>query len=466
MPLDADVRETSPFGVVETGRVRAAYELARERTLEQNEQLADRIQAQILKVARETFAAAGGEAAYDITASIDVPADNDDAYIAIAYRHSDLAGIRAAITEVRTREAEERAAAEEAEAARLAGTGRVPGLPTRAAQIESPSEWLLREHGADAIRDAVRGAGMRAVRQLPESFTDGREILAAVFNTAAAPPENLRDPGWIPSAQPPLYLTDVVPVSPVSGNQVVYMEETTHAAAAAGVNEGDALPESTFASQERSINVRAIGHRLPVTEFVLEDTDNVRMYLDVTMPMAVRRQLDYQYVRGAGTDASKQILGFAAASGTGNVDAGSPPSGAAGALIDHLYDAMDSVRHVGYGTPTHYSMHPTAWAAAVKSKDPGSGYYGGNPWTGFREMIWGLPVVVSTNWEYAANKKFGACLDLTGEFIRFRLRRDVTTEVGLNADDFSKIQRTIRSYVRGAMQISRAAAICTLTHKA
>ena len=463
MPLDGNLGDCSPFAIGEQGAAILAYHEAVTKPLEENAATIAAREGALRKAAKQAFNAADNT--FDITRADGFPSDRDEAFVAIVRLQSELAGYRAAHAE-QVKAAVEAADAEAAkEQARLDGTGKIKSGPTRVADLPSQTDYILSQGFThDHFRQANRaGSAFSVRREIPESIPD-RDIKAALFSTGSADPEALRDPGWVPMALRPLYLIDAIPAWPCDSDTVVYMEETTHTGAATSVNEGTALGESTFGLTERSVPVRDIGHYLPMSQRVLEDFTNIRMYIDGVMPEEVRRKVDAELVTGDGT--GLKLQGLAEAAGAGNIPLAKNADGSVKDPIDALWDAKQNVRFTGRATATHYCLNPNYWNGCMKAKSDSGGYFGGNPWGMFSEMMWGIPVIQNDNWEWAASKKAGCCMDLTGLFIRLRFRRDVTTEVGLNADDFIKLQTTIRSYVRVAHVIQRGAAICHLTRAA
>ena len=463
MPLDAtdaSVLQRHPMGVSHDATALTAYRDAIVLSDADKQKVIDTINEGLNRAVKQSKTDEPG--VYDYTKVEGMGQTSDEVQAKIVEKNSALTGYHLALKEsVEARLEKERKEAE-AEKARLSRTVRRSRVSVT--DLVNPYDDLLATAEATTIREAMGDRNFRKfVRSIPEGI-QGRDIFAAVFTTDSFDPFNMRDPSVTMAAENQLYLIQAIPMIPLDQESAVYMEETTNTSAAAGAAEGAALAESTFQVTERTREAEIIGHTLPVTMRVLDDEAQARDYLNVRMPRSTMLAADAQIVVGNGT--SPQLDGIANKAGAGNVTMTKGAADEITDMFDFLLDAETNVRFTGEATPTHFTINPTSWNDAKKQKGTASGYYGGNPWQGFSEQAWGLPVIRNKNFERGAGKKTGACLDLTGEFIQTRMRRDVTTEIGESDDDFKKLQYTLRSWMRMALVIKRAAAICHLTQAA
>lgn len=437
--------------------------------------------------------------------------------------HSQLCGVRAALNG--KRQAKQ---IEEMNAADLIrrnapnggnGTGHVNDLnqidPTQFQQRTGmmPSEALAQaceeQHGMGlgAALEAYSGRVLAVDRTFDE-MTPGHVFKAAVFETGDWDPFITREPGWIPSRQRPIQVSDIVTIFMTAKDAIQWMEETTYSApptgqqtsgAAARIDgiteraEGEAVGESAYSLTERSESVRRIAHYLPVTEESLADEPQVRGYLDYVMPLGVRQRLDGQIINGSG--AAPNIAGILAYGFTrdrGTAGSGLDPhqggvavkkytraSGANGRIAkpwNVLLEANYQIRDHGMGilgmqVPTHAVLNPNIYLECLLSESSSGGYYIGGPASPLLDRAWGMDVVQTTHLTDArstngkANRMCGGIIgDFSPMFIRMYLRHDVRTEFGYISDDFQRFRISIRSSCRGALAVMRAAAFCALVN--
>ncbi len=282
-----------------------------------------------------------------------------------------------------------------------------------------------------------------AARWLMESKT--------AFTTAAGwAPESLRIGRVVLDQQRPIEITDVIPSFPTGRDLVKFMEETTFTNNSAERAENAAYAEGALALTEQSDEVESVGVSLSVTDEQLEDVEGVAAYLDQRLGFMVRQRLDPQIIQGNGS--TPNLLG--------TMNKGSIQTQAKGAdsVPDAVYNAITLVRHTGFAEPSVVLMHPNDWQTVRLLTTADGVYIWGSPASAGPEMIWGVPVIVSS----ALTENTG----IVGDYSRFSglfLRRGLTVETGYVNDDFLDGRQTIRAGLRVAMVHFRAAAFCTVT---
>ena len=405
--------------------------------------------------------------------------------------HSRMGGINSAL---RPKLEKERAA----EAVRLGiidaniGGGRGDGTG-RVIRVK-PSDRILAALEEDGLsyKTVANKGGTQVISVDWDTATmDGQEFLAAVFETDHWQPDIQREPGWVPFRGPgnkPLQVTDIIPVMMTEKDAVTWMEETTHTNSAAVTAEGAAAPESDFALTERKESIQRISHFLPVTEESLDDEPQLRGYLDYVMPTGVRQKLDQAIISGTG--AVTEISGILAYNVAGlsprssgliqllkYTSAASSVTGLVGSIVkpwNVLLKAAYEIEDHGMGilgmqSPSHAILHPRLYLQCLLSESSSGGYYVGGPQSMMLDLAWGMRVVKTTHLsnsvsaDTTAHHNHGGIIgDFSPLFITLYMRHEVRTEIGYISDDFQKYKRSIRSSVRGALAMRRAAAFVGL----
>ena len=347
------------------------------------------------------------------------------------------------------------------------GSASAEPVPTVAIQrLEPPSLTDrvyadLRERGVNLASEARRGGGVSLEAVLP-----GRDILDTLFETDDGwDPFVSRMPGYVPSPQRPVQVTDIFPRFPTNQHAVKYMEETTFTNAAVEVAEGGSAPGATLELTERTESVQKIAVHIPVTEEQLEDEDQVRAYLDDRLMFMLRQRLDGQLLLGDGT--SPNISGALDRTGVQDQEWTHDDSDVPEKPINTLRAAKTKVVVGGRAMPSHFVIHHNIWDTIATSESESGGYYLGSPANPFAERMWGLPVVLSDHLDDGTEEdKVGAVVGDFRNFSALHVRRDFTLDVGVSNDDFLKGQMRIRGTVRVALAVYRPKAFCQISRPA
>ena len=240
------------------------------------------------------------------------------------------------------------------------------------------------------------------------------------------------------------------------------MMQTTRSGTIVEVAEGGASAEATFVWTERQEPMREIADHVPVTEIQLEDVAQIQTIIDADLQLMVMQRLDGQLI--AGTGVAPQIHGVtttrnSAAATTSNW---SVTSAKRSSQINDLRKIKTKTKLACRSMPNVYLIHDNIWDEVVVSESTSGGYHLGNPANDFQERLWGLPVVQTDHLTDAdASTSLGAIVMDTMWF-RLWFRRGIHSEIGLNSDDFTKRQVTIRAAVRACLQARRPQAAGTL----
>ena len=231
--------------------------------------------------------------------------------------------------------------------------------------------------------------------------------------------------------------------------------------------ETTAAPESTAKVTEQSVPVIEVSHHIPVTNWVLEDVNEVRSYLNFTVPYGILRASDTLAMTGNGT--APNPTGLLNTTGILTMDFAHKSGGKVlNKPLNTLRKARTKVEFDGDSEPTNYVINPATWDDIVLEESQSGGYYYGRPENNFQEVCWSLPVVRSKTLgdgtaEDTVNAVCGGFLPM---WIQLRIRKDAETTWGYSADDFLKGQMRVRGTARWALVVKRPAAFVAVARPA
>ena len=135
-------------------------------------------------------------------------------------------------------------------------------------------------------------------RRSPAALLPGVDIKTLMTQAAGWAPENIRMPGYVPSAQRIPTVLDAIPMGTTGQAAVVYMEETTYTNNAAGRTEGaNNAGEAALALTVQTANVREFAVWLPVTREQMDDVAQVQGYVNNRLPLMLRQVITSRPVR-------------------------------------------------------------------------------------------------------------------------------------------------------------------------
>ncbi len=240
---------------------------------------------------------------------------------------------------------------------------------------------------------------------------------------------------------------------------IPYQRETAYTNAATTVAEAGLKPEATLALEDIIAPVKKIAVNLKVTDEVWADFPSLRAFLEGRLRLMVKQREDEQILAGNGVGSN--LTGILGTSGVQTHAKGADTS------IDAIHKGITKINATpGYQKADGIVINPTDWQNLRLAKDANTQYYGGGPFTGAygntgtaRDMLWGLPVVVS-NAITAGTALVGA----------FRSSAQVLERQGLNiqmtnsdGDDFVYNLITIRVEERIALVVYQPLGFCTVT---
>lgn len=275
-------------------------------------------------------------------------------------------------------------------------------------------------------------------------------ITQATLSTTGAPPETTRT-GYIAwTATEPIRIVDIIPSIQTNQAAVVYLEETTFTNAAAERAEEAVYAEAALAYTERSVAIRSVGVRLPVTDEALADFDGLRQIVDSRLRYMLQARVDSQILNGNGT--APNLLGTLNVSGIQTQARGTDTH------LDAIHKAITKVRSVGKAEPSVVILSPADWQTVRLAKTTDGAYLIGAPTDQGVSRVWGVPVVTSD--------VLAGGTGIVGDYARhaaLAVNAGIEVSVGLNADDFSRGRQTVRAGLRCAVIHYRPSAFCTVT---
>lgn len=268
--------------------------------------------------------------------------------------------------------------------------------------------------------------------------------------TAGFAPDQPRGPIVVPIALRAVELVDLIPKIQTNSPAVVWMEQTTRTNAAAETSEGSGKPEAVIVYTERTSLVQKIAVTLPVTDEQLDDVPQIRSILETDLELMVRQRLSDEIASGDGTPPN--LRGILSTSGIQTQAKGADP------VPDAVYKAMVKVMTTGQATPDAYVTNPLDWQDVRLLRTTDGIYIWGNPSDAGPERIWGLNVILAQGMTLNTG-----VVGAWQAYSRLAIKQDVTVDIGLVNDDFSKNRQTLRAEMRAALLFLRPTAFCSVT---
>lgn len=229
---------------------------------------------------------------------------------------------------------------------------------------------------------------------------------------------------------------------------IEYPRQTERTNNAAAVAETTAKPESDYAWEKATANVRTLAHWVPASRQAMDDIPQLESLIDGELRYGLDDVEDAQLLLGDGTGENlhglyPQATAYAAPIALDNVT-----------RIDQLRLAILQVELADYDADG-IVIHPTAWASIELTKTNEGAYIFANPQAIAGPVLWGRPVVPT--------KRIGAGNFLTGAFkMAAQIFDRMETEVRISdqdRDNFIKNMLTIRAEKRLALAVRRPTAL-------
>ena len=265
-------------------------------------------------------------------------------------------------------------------------------------------------------------------------------------NTVAAP---YLVSGIVSAPEQPLLIEGLIPHVPVSSGAINYVENKTFSNGAAGVAEGAAKPETTFAFALKTATVATLAHWTKITEQLAADAPAVSAFINAKMLYGLQYKVDRELVVGQGGNSLSGLLN--SGNYTDYSSAVTVPTGAT--LIDFALLIKTKLEELAYA-PRYLVLNPADWAALALLKDTQKRYLLGGPATVAEKTLWGLKVITTS--AMTSGKFLMADFGLGATIYD---RQEVAIEIDREQDDFTKNLFTIRAERRLALVVDSPAAI-------
>jgi HK97 family phage major capsid protein len=298
--------------------------------------------------------------------------------------------------------------------------------------------------------------GSEAMKALQAGALD-RRITKASITSTTAPMAGIPqyDTSVFPYLRDRQRLLDLIPTKPTEAPAIHYFSGTTAASAAAAVAQGAAKPESSPVWTEVTAPVQKLAHFTRVNDEVIADFDNFLQVVGSELLAGLIKEETAQLLTGSGIGAN--LTGLLTTSGILTV-------GSAGTDLDAIAAGFLAIRTgAAHCDPDVVVMNPADWFSAgfLLAKDTAGQYLVGDPVTGVKPSLWGVPVILSEamteNTALVANLAIAATA---------YVRQSPVVEVapyGGGTTEFIANQTLIRAEERLALAVHHPAAICTVT---
>ena len=242
--------------------------------------------------------------------------------------------------------------------------------------------------------------------------------------------------------------------TPIQYNQhaITYMIETITTDASAVEGEGDAGAESDLSYAPKTEAFETIRAHLPVSEEQLQDEPMIQAFLS--------RRLMYLAERKADENFYAEIAKAANSTETQK----SAKTGAAWWPLDPIGDIrslMAKIHRDGEAPVSGIGISPLLWARIQQQKTSDGWFIVGNPFnTSDQNRLWGRPVIEAHSATAPGAQVKAATLGVMGDFISaadIYYRQAARVDVGLNDDDFTRFQITLRVSLRAKAAVYRPA---------
>lgn len=255
--------------------------------------------------------------------------------------------------------------------------------------------------------------------------------------------------GIVSAPEQPLLIEGLIPHVPVSSGAINYVENKTFTNGAAGVAEGSAKPETTFAFALKTATVATLAHWTKITEQLAADAPAVTAFINAKMLYGLQYKVDRELVVGQGGNSLSGLLN--SGNYTDYSSSVTVPTGST--LIDFALLIKTKLEELAYA-PRYLVLNPADWAALALLKDAQKRYLLGGPATVAEKTLWGLKVITTS--AMTSGKFLMADFGLGATIYD---RQEVAIEIDREQDDFTKNLFTIRAERRLALVVDSPAAI-------
>lgn len=267
-------------------------------------------------------------------------------------------------------------------------------------------------------------------------------------------------PDVVQLGQQPLTAADLLAQGTTDAPTVRYIRESSFTNAATTVAEGGTKPEAAFATAEVDAPVRKISVTAKVTDELIQDFPAVASFIDARLRFMVLTTEEAQLLNGNGSGTN--LTGLLQTSGIQTQARGSDTQ------LDALFKGITKVRQNAFAEPSGIIVNPADAQTLRLAKDSNGQYFGGGPmftpygngpFTRMVNVVWGLPMIVTT--------QISAGVALIGDFARgaqiFRKQGITIEATNSNEDDFRTNKIAIRVEESLAFAVYLPPAFCQVS---
>ena len=345
----------------------------------------------------------------------------------------------------------------------------VDGSPFAALEDAAPKDDIQVKSIGEQVTSSEAYTKAVAQQKSGERFSSAVDVKATL--TGAGGGLGLLQPQYLPGITNVLFqrltVADLIPSGQASGNSIIYMKESSVTNAAAAVAEGTAKPASDLNYTQTTETFKKIANYLKIVDEMMQDVPYVQSQVSGRLVYFVQQTEEAQLLSGSGAGANMTGIlnraGLTAAQARG-----------ADTNADAIFKEITKIRSTAFVDPSAIVLNPTDWQLLRLAKDSQGQYYAGGPFTGAYgnssanfdrgnlaagEMLWGLPVVVTT--AITAGTGLVGAFNTCAQVFR---KGGITVEMtNSDQDDFIKNLVTIRAEERLALAVYRAAGFGTVT---
>lgn len=260
-------------------------------------------------------------------------------------------------------------------------------------------------------------------------------------------------PGIIAFRREPTRVASLFPNAAMTGPSIEYVRHASSTGAAGMVAAGGEKPEITVNTDTVTAVARKIAGHIGVVDESLQDFGAVNGYISGELFRACTAVENTQLLSGDGTGVN--LEGILSTTGVlTRTQAASPET-----PIDTLELALTDLRNgESFTEATGFVMNPTDWSAIRLLKNSYNEYLLGHPAEGDPSMLWGKPVVLTT--DCPAKTVLAGNFEIGGAVL---IRQGFTLETQSSGTDWTSNITRFRGEERIALAIYRPSAFIKVT---
>jgi HK97 family phage major capsid protein len=288
----------------------------------------------------------------------------------------------------------------------------IEGEPEREERKKDTRHWAQRVAESEEFAEYRANPKGQSAPVPVKSFFRLTEEQRAVIYSGALAADQVR-PQLVPGvfrgneALGLLAMRDVLLGGTTTQDAITFVQENVFTNNAAAVAEATSSstglkPESSLTFTQATAPVQTIAHWIPITRQALDDTAQLRTYVEGRLIDGLKRVESDQIINGDGS--APNISGILDQTGLQVLDAtyfsGAPVNGTGTGAENYnrLLRAKTQIMLTGDALATFIAMNPSDWESMVTQLDGNDNFYGFGPFgNSDQPRLWNLPVVLTEN---------------------------------------------------------------------